>query len=41
VMEQESAYLEALRAVATYRIRGDALELFGAGGERLAAYVGE
>ena len=41
VMEQESAYLEALRAVATWRIRGNALELFGAGGERLAAYAGE
>jgi heat shock protein HslJ len=38
VMEQEMAYLQALEKAATYRIEGELLTLFDAGGLRLAQY---
>jgi heat shock protein HslJ len=38
-MALESDYLKALGATATYRISGDTLEIFDAGGKRLARFV--
>ncbi len=41
VNEQETQYLAALESVATYQIKGNTLELFDAGGMRLALYTAE
>jgi heat shock protein HslJ len=39
IMEQETAYLQALGAAATYEIRGAELELKDAGGTRMATFT--
>jgi len=41
IMEQESAYLSMLESAAAYRIKGDSLGVFDAGGTRLASYTAE
>ena len=41
IMEQESAYLTALESVTAYQIKGNALQVFGADGMRLASYTAE